>query len=178
MNTYYWVNNKDVIFDVSSNWDTFALDNDGEESVKDCIVNTSVYDHIADDATKMWVESILNLARVLDKPIERHYRCDSDSIKRYMRLTVEGDHKQQLRLMHELIHSEVINPSRPFKTAKAWRVGDMVRCSICNKVRFEDKWIEIDEVKSYPEDHYSVAYTVCMMCKIKVSNHSMANSSL
>jgi hypothetical protein len=169
MRTIYWINKDDIITDVSENWDDFAKKNNGEDSFKEKVINTSLFKHVSDDATKMWLECLLSRVRILQRPLEKEYRCDSSDLKRYMKLTVMPLDEDSLELRHDLVYTEEIVPAKPFKFKKAWRVGDMIRCSICNSIKDGDEWKEIEDVKADNDGCVAVAYTVCLTCKTRLN---------
>jgi hypothetical protein len=57
--TQYWLDPDNQIISVSSTWDQFALENDGETAVSSQVLGKQIWEFIDDDITKMWVDTLL-----------------------------------------------------------------------------------------------------------------------
>lgn len=166
----YWIDRKNIIQRVNENWDDFALANDGGGVTRDQVVGRSIFDFIVGDNTRMWIETVLEHVRLVRQPLAREYRCDSPSEKRFMmmRLTpVEGD---LIRLDHETLRVESMAchvPDFVYCGRKASRLT--VRCSICNKVKAGEQWVDPDSPEAKLERSTGastpVAYSVCESCR-------------
>jgi hypothetical protein len=165
--TSYWLDADDRIIHVSRSWDPFARENGGDQALAAQVVGRSIHEFVADDPTRMWIQAVLSLARTRGTAVERPYRCDSPTERRFMSMTVIPEQGGKLRVDHVLLATEPrIRPVTIRPAAAA--VPDLaMRCSICGRVKTDGEWREADEpggpVDGTPE--IIVAYTVCKACQ-------------
>jgi len=165
----YWLDARDRIVRTCANWDGFALDNDGIAAVGKNVRGESLWDFVMGDPTRIWLSTVLSLARLRDEPVKRPYRCDSPTEKRYMEMVVSREGKKgDLLLTHRILRAEPVRPPLSFVAARAsgpW----MARCSICNRVLADNRWTEPQEAFRrglLPEDgSIPVIYGVCPDCR-------------
>jgi len=166
--TSYWLDNQDRIIEVSSTWDVFAKENNGESVFSENIIGKSLKNYIKSDETRMFTELLLNKARLLNITVERQYRCDSPDVKRFMKMLIIPEEYNVLRVNHYVLKIEPHSIKLNFMYANDQKIKFMKRCSICNKVHFENKWLEGDsnEVSKYIRENnlIHVLYTVCEVC--------------
>ncbi len=102
----YWVDQNDVIYKVSESWD---LHMEGESwsdrASGKTIIGKSLFDFVCDDTTRMYIKSILDHVRLIPQSAFRYYRCDTPTMKRYMRMIVSLEQDCSVCLTHELISS-------------------------------------------------------------------------
>ncbi|MBD3221057.1 hypothetical protein GF314_07410, partial [bacterium] len=104
--TTYWLSRDDRIVHVGSTWDQFARDNGGHDAIGAVVLGRSLAEFISGTPTRMWIDTILSLARLRGEPIERPYRCDTPTLRRHMRMTVTAEEGGVLRLDHVVLATE------------------------------------------------------------------------
>ena len=163
MQNEYWINAEDTIIAVGAAWDSFAGENSGQDVVSDRVVGRSLWEFIAGDTTKMWLSSILILARIRNQPVSRPYRCDSAKVKRFMNLEITKTSDGILHLRHSVVRVEPMSSSRRFTSAVT--AGKMLqRCSVCNRVNTSTGWTEPEDMSSSVGCDIVVIYAVCADC--------------
>lgn len=142
----YTVDASDVIVAVGGAWDDSARCNDAEKIVSTQIIGKSLDGFIHGDETRMFVRTMLMSARVLNRPVMRPYRCDSPQRKRFMEMTVTPLDGGNIEVMHQEVHSEPIaNPTRMVAAPKGVTGVHTKRCSVCNRLRVNGIWSELDD---------------------------------
>ncbi|MEM9300807.1 MAG: hypothetical protein AAGE01_01770 [Pseudomonadota bacterium] len=168
--TIYWLDANDCIERVASEtWDAFAAANKGDAALSDRIVGRPLREFISGDSTQMWVNALIAYARLLDKPVRRDYRCDSPTEKRYMSMEITPLEDERLRVENRLLRTEDLGGELNFVTAGADGERFTQRCSICNKLRVHDVWVEPHptalEQEASERAPIPVIYTVCSSCR-------------
>jgi hypothetical protein len=166
----YTIDAADTIVAVSGLWDDFARDNDGESIVAEKIMGQKLDQFIHGDETLMFVRTMIMSARVLQRPVYRPYRCDSPKLKRFMEMTVQPRSEGSVEVMHRELRCEPIACKIPVAAESSGaHVPFVKRCSLCNRIRAEGVWSEIDEAaeaKRLPAEvaPLKVIYGVCPDC--------------
>jgi hypothetical protein len=167
VSTTYWLDGQERIVRVSDNWDAFALANEGRASVASVILKRPLWDFITNDVTRVWMETLLKLARLRSDPVQRPYRCDSPHQRRFMEMRIYHEPGGLLRLEHEFLSIE--QTDRPVHIVACDNEREYhSRCSICGRVRHDDEWMEpallCVREGLVQEDCLRVIYTVCDSC--------------
>jgi len=167
--TTYWLDKEYRVTRVSPEWDDFAKLNNGENITSEKVVGKLIFDYITDDTTRMWLETILLLAKVTQKTFERPYRCDSPDLKRFMKLRVTTDEHNEIRLEHIVLSTEKRYRNITFEYKKDFMSIPYIRCSICGFIKSDNKWSEPDELikkeATIKTHEFKVIYSVCESCK-------------
>jgi len=164
MQNEYWLNSEDAIIAVGSTWDTFAGENEGPGVVSGLIVGRSLWEFISGDPTRMWLSSILTLARIRDETVSRPYRCDSPTVKRFMNLEIKKGADGSLHLVHSLVRVEAMSvPCRVNPSPSAGKKM-MQRCSVCNRFNTAKGWMEAEDLDTPVGSPIAVIYAVCSDC--------------
>lgn len=159
-NNYYIIDEKDIIIEVNSSvWDSFIHENNGDEKIfSSMVINTSIYDHVKGEPTKMYLDTLLGYVRTHKKSIQREYRCDSPDLARYMKMVMLPLEEGGVKVTHVLLKTVEKN-----KVDFKYQSGSLtLRCSMCGKIRNEGQWTEVESEKIIP-----VAYTICSSCSGK-----------
>lgn len=164
----YTIDSEGKIVSLSITWDLFALENGGKVNVlKDQILGRNIKEFISGDHVRMWYESLISLVKVSGKTIERYYRCDSDTQKRYMKMVIIPLQDGFIRIDHYLLKSEDLNINVELDFKGVYDLK-LTRCSICNKFYYKDRWMEIDELAKYIDiTKVSISDVICNICTIK-----------
>lgn len=168
----YWLDSKKRIEAIDGPWDEFALENDGANLSVQNVEGHNILNFVAGDVTKMWFDTLLQLASMRDEPIVRPYRCDSPNVKRFMQMRVVRENQNLIRLEHVLLQTEPqefpIRFSYPYLISK--KDGHKImyqRCSQCGRIYQGADWHEPDSLQTIiarqPAD-IVVAYTICQDC--------------
>ncbi len=164
MQNEYWLDGEDRIIGVGSTWDFFAGENEGREVISSLVVGRSLWEFISGDPTRMWLSSILTLARIREKTVSRPYRCDSPTIKRYMNLEISREADRTLHLVHSLVRVEEMSSPRRITPFLASGKKMMQRCSVCNRFNTAKGWTEAEDLDASVGSPIAVIYSVCGDC--------------
>lgn len=164
--TVYQLDEKRRIVDVDGPWDRFALDNDGVAACAERVIGQPLMHFVSGDDARMWIDTLLQLATLTGKPLERPYRCDSPELRRYMVMRVVPKDGGMLRVEHRLLEVQArIRPVR-FLPVSDHHPSLRLRCSICGRIKAQDHWQEAEQCGGESEGipTIPVAYTVCPNC--------------
>lgn len=160
----YVLDNRDRIISVGEAWDHFADENGGMNMSSKDVIGRPLWDFVAGDTTRMWLETLFGSARLCGRTIERPYRCDSPSLKRFMQMRIAFEQGGILRIQHKILATEKRSAPVHFQCrAKALRNARQ-RCSICGRVK-KGSWQEPLETKAEDSAVIPVDYTVCEDCR-------------
>ena len=179
LSSYYRVDRQNRIIDVGGDWDDFALSNSADECHSSYVVGDGLLSHVSGEATRMWLEALLQLTRWGDEPVTRHYRCDAPNIRRRFKLTTTKEEARTVLVQHDLLVETRMPVRVDIRTAMPGErtVG---RCSICNSVQNGPGWI--DPFSLSVDQEYSVAHNVCPVCSTcsstALARHGIAPSDL
>jgi hypothetical protein len=177
LNISYWVNSQDIICKVDERWDLTLEDPKALRVKSGVIIGRSMFDFICDDVTRMYLRTLLQSVRLIPRILQKPYRCDSPTEKRFMEMTLELESNSWVRISHKLIRTEPIATPILFKavtTSKSVNQSSSyatyhVRCSICNHIRLSENenWQDVNELppeKIIGIESLRVIYGVCANC--------------
>lgn len=150
-------------------WDTVAAHNDGDGALRARVEGTTIFKHICDDATRLFLWTLLDGVRKIRRPVARPYRCDSPTHKRFMEMSIEPDDRSGLVVRHRVVRTESLRVPVKFRTSARTAKRLIVRCSMCNRLRLDGAWLESeDAARQLPVTTraHDVAYGVCDDCKV------------
>ena len=166
----YWLDEDEKIIKVHAKWDAFAQENDGALALAKKVLGKPIWTFVVEDNTRLWLRALLNLAKLCDKVVERAYRCDSPTLKRYMTMIIEPLGEGKLKVIHRLERTEPIEPAIPFCYSSDSRLLRLTRCSVCNRIAVNNKWYDVasKEVRAKMEENkpLMISYSVCGDCTI------------
>ena len=84
----YQIDSNDVLVLVSDDWLAFARENGASELDAKFIIGRSLWDFIPDEPTQTLYRDVIATVRATDQPIVVPFRCDSPTLRRFMRLEV------------------------------------------------------------------------------------------
>lgn len=172
--TMIWLDAQNRILRVNHDYDRFAEENDGEVIRSDAVLGQPLWQFVTGSTTRMWLESILMLARVREGSLERPYRCDSPHLRRFMRMRVTKEDGELLKIEHETLYTEPREKPVYFQPELVLKPKILRRCSICGRVQVQGVWQEAEQVEgslTYPEHvKLPVFYTVCQSCALLMPN--------
>lgn len=179
----YWLDKNDVIQKVGAGWDNFALANNGQHTLAQHVVGKRLWNFINGSATRLWVDAVLNYARISGKVVEKRYRCDSPTEKYFMLMRVIP-HSVDLLEVQCNLQQELPQKVRVEFEAKTRRIPSLkVRCSICNRIKIKaDTWQEADEAVLKGAlanvEPVKIIYGVCTDCQTAVKGLRMQTSKV
>ena len=142
----YTIDTQNTIIAVGGAWDDFARNNDGEKIVSTQIIGKKLNQFIHGDETRMFVLTMIMSARILNRPVNRPYRCDSPTLKRFMSMTVQPLGAGAVEVSHQELRSEPITHTVHMVAAPAGSGTHYAkRCSMCNRIKLEGVWSEVDD---------------------------------
>lgn len=167
---FYRLDARDRIVEAGSDaWDEFARQNGDGKALRVRIEGTSLYAHVAGEASRMFVWTMLDGVRKLGRSATKLYRCDSPQLKRHMEMTITPSGNGGLLVTHRTVRTEPMLRPVSF-AAKAGRTSRLLlRCSMCNRLRIDGAWREPDAADLSPQKlpqsgAVAVAYGICEPC--------------
>ncbi len=168
MNTY-WLDDIGTIVQLGSSWDQFLQDNGGSGCSSCEVLGKSIWGFIHDDPTRMWLDTLITLAKLQKKPVERPYRCDSPHIRRFMRMHIVPEDSRLIRIEHIILKEEARVSRAEMYGAHDRAATYCRRCSVCCRVDIDGEWTEpdipLESINDDPSGRLRVTYTVCEDCR-------------
>lgn len=168
--TTYKVGKTKQIIAVGGEWDAFAEENEGRKALSRSVIGRPIWDFITGAPTRMWLETLFQLAELRNEPVERIYRCDSPQLKRVMSMRISPEEDRVLRVDNELLSVEPLEKKVVIRHHSHQTGTDIrMRCSICGKIKEKENesevWTEPADLADQIPEGIVVAYTVCAACK-------------
>lgn len=158
----YELDSDDRITDVGRAWDHQALLADAPNLLGEQVRGTFLRDHIQDHRTWLTTKGLLDRARNHFMPLALTYRCDTPDRKREFVMVVGGIGQNAVKVSHHMLSDVECGPIVSFETAVS-RGKVVDRCSICNRLNFDDKWVDPftlgEDIRAVPR------YVVCDECE-------------
>lgn len=124
-------------------WDRFAREN-GAPGLRRP-VGDRLLDHVTGASVRAVLESLLDRARGVGRPLELSYRCDAPDRRRFMRLRLEPEASGALMIRSRVLREEPRPPVRLLEPDAA-RSDDLLRiCAWCKRVEADGAWLEVEE---------------------------------
>jgi hypothetical protein len=167
----YTLDQTDCIVSVGCAWDDFARGNQGDAVLASKVIGRKLDQFIHDDATRMFVNSLLMAVRLRHEAISRPYRCDAPELKRFMEMTVTPRAGGALEVTHRELRSEPMRHRvRLVAALQGSKAAFVKRCSLCNRIQAGGVWSEVDaavqdgRLRDSTAD-VKVIYGVCPDCQ-------------
>lgn len=164
--TIYWLDHASHIVGVDGPWDRFALENEGEAACAERVIGQPLLHFVSGDEARMWIDTLLQLARLTGEVLERSYRCDSPELQRFMNMRLVPEDSGMMRVEHHLVSvRQRIRPVR-FLPVSSYQATLRLRCSICGRIKEQGEWMEAEQLSDNGPaiSPIKVAYTVCQWC--------------
>lgn len=179
----YRVDESDRIVEVSSSWFAFAQENGAPDLMAGQVLGRSLWDFVDCEQLGRLYRAIHAEVRQSGNPAAMPLRCDSPTLKRYMRITIRRAAANHLLYESTLLHVEpqdrleIINPCRPHSHAM------VTLCSVCKRGLLEtDGWLDVAdlgtrlhlfEAKKLPELRHSLCPTCASeLAAIRTNGHA------
>jgi hypothetical protein len=151
---FYSLDKDNNIVVVGPGWDEFAADNGAPELESKNLIGKPVLNYFFDEATRRLYVRMFERVRKTGEQISFEYRCDSPSLRRYMRLTVSPSSDQGVTILSETLSKEpreeecfqwVRTPGAAQRKARLRNMVLMSACGVCSKVQVRSgDWVEIE----------------------------------
>lgn len=155
----------DTIYRVDEHWDA-GVEREGQTTaLSEQILGKPLKSFIDGDITRMLIGAIIDRARVTSNTVSRQYRCDTNTERRLLEMSVVPSKHQFVDVVHRLVKSEP-RPRRPFYAA--YRTEHVLHCCRCQMIEVDGDWRDVEalpsplalEVMSKRKIH-----TVCLDCR-------------
>ncbi|MEG3619005.1 hypothetical protein V5T82_11110 [Magnetovibrio sp. PR-2] len=165
----FTVDADNIIIDVNDQWDLFAIENDADGLVHAHVIGQPLLKYVTGDSTRMFVEVMLQGARVRNTIISKPYRCDSPDLKRALEMRIIPLDNHEVRLENHIVSLQTVAQPVHF-IGHATPSSDRVkRCSMCNKVELDQEWrdpLDGSVAQSFLDpSSVKVYYGVCDPCQ-------------
>lgn len=149
------------IVSVGGRWDEFARENDGDDCLWHEIAGRSIFRSVTGFKTRCFLNAALSAVRNTGQDFVFDYRCDSECVKRFMRMTVTPLPRDRLLMVHDFLAEERIGSD-----GVRWLYAHDAtsrKCSLCCSVEFGRVWIDPFELDE-PHPQF-VTYAICPHCE-------------
>lgn len=166
----YAVDARDTIVSVSPEWLAFARENGAPELTEQAVTGRSLWHFIDGTATVRLYQAILQRVRSTAEPTVLPFRCDSPTLRRYMRLEINSQPDAGIRFDGWLERVEPCTRLNLLDVQFARGENVLTLCSMCKRALVEPAgWLELEdaaarlhlfEEKQVPQ----LRQTVCPRC--------------
>lgn len=166
----YVIDKNNIIVEIGGAWREAAQKGNATDSLAiERVIGQPIENYVCSDVTQMYYDAVFKLCRLKQEILVRDYRCDSDHLKRFMRVTLTPFQDGRIELRHETLREEPFSnsvqvheekPSAPSVNTK--------RCSICNRLNLPDRqseWLLPESIAQQGPVDLKVIHTVCPDCK-------------
>jgi hypothetical protein len=142
----YKIDGQSRIVSLSSNWLSFARENQAGESLHpDRVLGRSIWEFISGTETQHLYELVFQKVRTMSKLVAIKFRCDAPDLLRFCNLAIVPHGDGSLELYSQVVRTQarasvrLLDPSQP-------RSAELIRiCSVCKRVVLpDDRWVEIE----------------------------------
>lgn len=161
---YYRLDASDRITQTGGEWDAFAGTHDGASLRGDAVLGHSLYDFVQGDVSRMFVRTLVDGVRLLQRSRTVGYRCDSPGLKRFMEMTLAPLAGGEVLVSHRQLRTEPVTRAFHFQVVQPDQPGVVVRCTHCNAVKRQGRWGEAETVLPVGLSRVPVIYGVCESC--------------
>ncbi|MFP4663524.1 MAG: hypothetical protein ACLFM1_03765 [Bacteroidales bacterium] len=164
----YWIDLNNCIIRIEGEFSNFSTEEMPFSLSKDTWQGSNLLSLIEGDDSKMFYEVLLQRVRILQKPYEFTYRCDSPGIARFMRMRLSPESGNLVRFENFLENESNSLPRIRFYQGD---VHSTKRCSICNRLKSGHQWVDLMDENIFYKDtltSWAVDYTICPDCMNKL----------
>jgi LSD1 subclass zinc finger protein len=171
---------EDRIIACGPGWEAFALANGAPTLAVGTLIGTALLDSITGKVTRVFTQGLLARVRATGRPLVLPYRCDAPWERRFMRMELSPLEGGGIRLRHWLLRSEPQAPLVYLEMACQRGSDTHVRCSLCNRVKHREAWLEPGELMGClglaPAGPLRIIYGICPACA-RLAGESVAGEA-
>jgi hypothetical protein len=173
----YRLDADDCIVEVGGDWEDFASANEAPHLLSGNVIGQSLWDFVRGRSLQELYRTLLEHVRTSGKNLRFAYRCDSPDERRYMDMELLLQPHNIIEFRSRLVRSET-NPLPLRVRAAATGSAMFVRCSICNRLCVNDRWLETRDAVSeglfVKGSELRVVFGVCQPCKQDIYAEKLA----
>lgn len=178
----YCVDADDLLIEVDALWLAFARENGAAELTAASVLGRSLWDFMEGAAIRAVYEVIHKRVRSSGKSAAFPFRCDSPTLKRYMRMTITCAKADQLTYESHILRVEPQRLQVVLDANQQRSESFLTICSCCKKAMLESVgWLEIEDlalaVGILESDNIpQLCHSICPDC-FKTMSSSVDNST-
>jgi len=145
MTLRYTVDPANRIVAIDGPWDEFAEAGGAPDLTRRSVLGRPLFDYLSGPEAEELVGLLLERVR-LGAQVRMSFRCDSPSLRRFMRLEMRGMADGNVAC-ESTVEREQARPPQPLLDPTMARSDDLlIVCGWCKKVKLaEDRWVEVEE---------------------------------
>lgn len=140
----YVVDERNIILEVSENWQTFADRNAAGGLTRASVVGKPLLDFFEGSETRHLYEILMDKARRTNQKLVIPFRCDGPCVRRYMKLSIVPMKDGKLEFTSLCAREESRPVIQLLDTSIERSDGSIELCSWCKSVKAGEKWIEVE----------------------------------
>jgi hypothetical protein len=155
---WYRIDHQNVLREVSSDWDDFAVETRSSDACQYRVINRPLLGFVSDIATRSFLNALFFNVRETASPIALSYRCDGPDIRRLFEMIIEPTSENGLMVRHEPVaitqDSSVLRIPSPKATCQ---------CTQCLRYHVSGDWIE--GILTDPGPGTLIPRRICFDCR-------------
>ncbi len=143
----YVINRQDVITSVCPLWLAFARENGAPQLTGEAVIGRPLWEFIEGQETTHFYQLLLQRLRSNNASTIVPFRCDSPTLRRYMRLELTPDSEGNIRFDGVLERVEQTVPYQMLEPTFPRSAQMLTLCSCCKRILVEScGWLELGDV--------------------------------
>lgn len=142
----YCIDSRDIITEVSDNWNAFALENAAPQSCSSPqVLGTVLWDHFQDRETRHIYQALVARVRTTKRSVSVPICCDSPDMKRFIEMRIAPLENGALEFISRIVRLEPRPPVALLDKSHS-RSDDLIRiCSFCKQIDLGgDQWVDTE----------------------------------
>ena len=161
------------IVSTSSNWDSFAVENQGEACTTDRVVGKLLWEFVQGESVRLFLQVILMYCRESGQTLTFDCRRDSPDARRFFVQSVEYSENDGFIIRHRL--ENLYRPEAGPKVIKITEFLQRNRCSNCGSIKLPDGWVDIFSFTSESVD--ISGYEICEACRESIASQQKVHGT-
>jgi hypothetical protein len=142
----YTIDDQDAMESVNPAWLAFAQENGAAELTREAVLGRPIWNFIEGRTTRQLYRELIHRVRHTGSALNVPFRCDSPTVRRYMRLEIEALEAGRVQFACEIQRVQlrpylaILDPQTPRSA------GHLTICSCCKRVLLKDVgWLELED---------------------------------